>query len=206
MRTIGGSSSMAYVAEPSDPTGLDVAGYVLVGGRSSRFGSDKALHPVGGHPMAVVVASTLHQHVTEVTLVGDPSIYGKLGLPVIPDDMERAGPLGGIVTALKHSRSPWCLIAACDMPKVGSAPFAAMFRQAGSSRVDAVIPRTPDGRLQPLLALYAKRALKPLSLELENDRWRISEALRSIPWCELPVSETGPFTNINRVSELRVLQ
>ncbi len=196
---------MASVAGRNDPISLDVAGYVLVGGRSSRFGSAKGLHPVDGRPMAIVVASALRRHVSEVTFVGSPVVYGRLGFPVAPDELEGAGPLGGIVTALSHCQTQWCLIAACDMPKVGSAPFAAMLQQAARSPGDAVIPRTPDGRLQPLLALYAKTALKPLNRELQAGQRRISEALRSIRWCEFPASELGPFANVNRVSDLRAL-
>ncbi len=196
---------MTRLNNQDDPFDAGVTGYVLVGGRSSRFGSDKALHPVRGRPMAVVVASALREHVTGVTLVGDTVAYAGLGFPIIPDAAEGTGPLGGIVAALQHSRSAWCLVAACDMPKLASAPFTAMFLEAASCHADAVVPKTPDGRLQPLLALYSRSAAEPLALALQQGRWKLSEALDTIAWRELPVEKQDPFTNINRVSDLQLL-
>ena len=77
---------------------------MLTGGRSSRFGSDKALHPFRGKAMALWVAEAMLAHVPTVTFVGNPDLHRSLGMPVIPDPMPGAGPLGGIVAALAHAQ------------------------------------------------------------------------------------------------------
>ena len=155
--------------------------------------------------MALIVADAIQELLGDVTLVGDPAVYSGLGVPVIADATRGAGPLGGIVAALNHARSPWCLVAGCDMPRAASAPFGLMLREAARSRADAVVPRTPDGRLQPLLALYAKRAAGPLSQALRDGTWKLSEALESISCHELPVKEQVPFLNVNRVGDLTAI-
>lgn len=152
--------------------------------------------------MARVVASALRNKVAAVTLVGDTATYSGLGFPVIPDAAKGAGPLGGIVAALQHTRWSLCVVAACDMPRVESAPLERMLREAARSQAEAVVPRTPDGRLQPLLAVYAKRATEPLAGALRDGRWKLTEALNRIAWHEFPVADQGPFLNVNRVRDL----
>lgn len=181
---------------------MRVEGYVLIGGRSSRFGSDKALHNVRGRAMALHVADALLDLAESVTLVGDPTRYGPLGLDVIPDRFPGAGPLGGIVTALAEASSPWILVAACDMPRLSPGPLASLLDPAARSEVRAVVPRTPDGRLQPLCAAYAKSAFGPLATALEGGTRKVMEAVRTLEWREIEMDDAAPFANVNRPIDL----
>ena len=183
-----------------------VDGYVLTGGLSSRFGSDKALHVVGGQAMALQVAHALGELASRVTLVGDPARHGALGLRVIPDVIPGAGPLGGIVAALADAERQWILIVACDLPNVSAAPLETLLRFASDSDVRAVVPRTPDGRLQPLCAAYAKEAQGPLEAALRNGTRKVTDALRDLHWRAVDMEDAGPFTNVNRPSDLESLR
>lgn len=179
--------------------------FILVGGRSSRFGSDKALFEIDGRAMVLRVADALRPHVVTVTLVGHSAEYENLGLPLIPDLVEGAGPLGGIVSALEHAKAPRCLVVGCDMPLLASAPLALLLKKAASANVDALVPRTPDGRLQPLCAVYAKRAREPLSQALRAGERKITNALARVNWRQFRVNDPTPFSNINRMSDLNPL-
>ena len=184
----------------------DVAGYVLTGGRSSRFGSDKALFPFRGRAMALWVADALLAHVPTVTLVGTPKLHSSLGIPVIPDQVPGAGPLGGIVTALAHAKCQWCLITACDMPMIADAPLAMLIGKAVRSSRKAILPRTPDGRIQPLCAIYSTAARSPLEDALLDGVRKITEALDRLDWEPLDVENPKPFSNINRVDDMQGLE
>src|SRR5258706_15073623 len=85
-------------------------GYVLMGGRSSRMGQDKALLEVKGKPLGKIVSGHVWGVFESVTLVGSKAKYGGLGFPVIEDLHPGLGPLGGIYTALKHSEKPLVLV------------------------------------------------------------------------------------------------
>ncbi len=181
---------------------IEADGYVLVGGRSSRFGSSKALHQLGGRAMALRVADVLSKRVCAVTLVGDPESYGALGMPMIEDRIEGAGPLSGIVAALQHSRQRWCIVAACDMPLVNAALVDQLLGAAGVASVDAIVPQTPDGRLQTLFAAYAKSGLAALEHALLQGTRKVTDALECVRWEKLPVDDARSFANINRPSDL----
>ena len=181
---------------------IEAEGYVLVGGRSSRFGSPKALHVLDGLPMAMRMVEVLASRLSVVTLVGDPDLYAELGMPVIADHIPGAGPLGGIVAALQHTSRRWSIVAACDMPQANATIVDELLTEAGADAVDAIVPQTPDGRLQPLFAAYAKSGLGALESALLQGTRKVSEALECLKWTKLAVDDARPFTNINRPSDL----
>ena len=181
---------------------LGIEGYVLAGGNSSRFGSDKATHLVDGKPMALRVAEALSRFAAPITLVGRRELHAGLGLPLIQDCVAGAGPLAGIVTALANAHKPWCLIAACDMPWLGSAPLDTLVRMAGRTTSQAILVQTPEGRVQPLCALYARAAHEALDKALNKGIRKVTDALDGISWEVLEVNDSPPFTNINRPEDL----
>src|SRR5439155_2404727 len=136
-----------------DP-GTARAGFVLVGGNSSRMGQDKARLPLHGKTLVEHVAAAVAEAAGSVTLVGAPERYQSLGFPIVPDDRPGAGPLAGIHAALGASRADWNLIVACDMP-VLSAPFLkSLLAAAESSGADCLIPSGPSGLPGPLCAVH----------------------------------------------------
>jgi molybdenum cofactor guanylyltransferase len=158
----------------------DVAGFVLVGGRSSRMGRDKALMDYHGLPLAGHIANELATVIQPVSLVGDPERYADIGHPVIPDDYPGAGPLGGLITALRTSRSRWNLVVACDLPGVSSEIFRRLLDQIQFLDVQCVIPVTPDEREQVLCALYRRDACGALLSALESGEPRLQSAVRRL--------------------------
>ena len=77
-----------------------ILGAVLAGGKSSRFGSDKALAELGGRTLIARAVDTLSGFCEYVIVVGRETAPA----PTIPDwprpDM---GPLGGIAAALRFA-------------------------------------------------------------------------------------------------------
>ena len=78
-----------------------ILGVVLAGGRSSRFGSDKALAELDGHTLLERAVNSLSASCDKVVIAGRDSGPA----PTVPDwpraDM---GPLGGIAGGLRHAR------------------------------------------------------------------------------------------------------
>ncbi len=129
---------------------------MLVGGRSSRMGRDKALLPVPDGPLAGSIAARVAEVAGNVTLIGPRERYSALGYRVLPDLIPNAGPLGGIYTALHASTADWNLIVACDMPDVTVELFENLFNAAEGSNADCVVPGE-SGSMHPLCAIYHRR-------------------------------------------------
>lgn len=154
------------------------AGYVLAGGRSSRFGRNKAFEDVDGKPMVLHVADRIRSVVDSVALVGPAITYGDLGLRVVEDSVEGFGPVAGILAAVEDSAAPRILVVACDLPNIRPPFLEMLFRRAESSSVDAVIPLASDGREQPLCAVYDKSMIEPLRQAVEGGTAKVTAAIR----------------------------
>src|SRR3546814_14674685 len=96
--------------------GMRLLGAVLAGGRSSRFGSDKALAMLDGRTLLDHAAAALGAHVETVVICGR-HVPGMTGLADRPAaDM---GPVGGLNAALHHAAAQGydaVLTKGCDVP------------------------------------------------------------------------------------------
>jgi molybdopterin-guanine dinucleotide biosynthesis protein A len=134
---------------------LDVEGFILVGGASSRMGSDKAQLRFGAQTGVERIAGNLQSLAQQVRIVGSHDEFDASGFENVPDLLEHWGALGGIHSALKASRAKWIIVVACDFPLVTDALFARLWDFTGES-FDAVVPIQADGRPQPLCAIYRR--------------------------------------------------
>ncbi|HEY2934034.1 MAG TPA: molybdenum cofactor guanylyltransferase [Acidobacteriota bacterium] len=111
----------------------------MAGGRSSRFGSDKARITIQGEPLLLRLARTLQPFATSLTIVADvQDKYRDLGLRTIVDRVGGLGPIGGLITTL-HDRAEegWLLVTACDWIDVRPVWIKLLLSGAGSD-VEAV--------------------------------------------------------------------
>jgi molybdopterin-guanine dinucleotide biosynthesis protein A len=132
---------------------LEVEGFILVGGASSRMGTNKALLEVGGLNFVERIQAALAFITTETSLVGAKKEYPAWPLlPVVADVHVKWGALGGLHAALTACRAQWAAIVACDLPFVTGELFVRL--ASLQENFDALVPVQPDGRVQPLCALY----------------------------------------------------
>ncbi len=99
---------------------LSISLYVLAGGKSSRFGSDKARAVLDGMPLIIRVADRMAANRGMVIAVADvPNKYVDLGLPTIADCRPGLGPVAGVEAALadrlERDGPGWVVVAPCDM-------------------------------------------------------------------------------------------
>ena len=143
---------------------FDVQGFILVGGASRRMGQDKAQLRLGQETMLERIAAQLSPVASSVTLVGSPQAYVGHSLPTVPDVHERWGALGGIHAALSAAKTDWSIVIACDLPFVTRDLFERLKSFADESpykSIDSIVPLQPDGRPQPVCALYRRETCLP---------------------------------------------
>ena len=156
-------------------------GWVLAGGRSSRFGSDKAAHPIDGVPMVVRVARSMRDAGLEVCVIARDRRLEHLWPVVVEQDGPRH-PLNGLVEGLRRGGG---VFAPCDLP---------FFPPQGYRRLmEGVVADTT-----PLLGFYdatwLDRARRFLAAEDSVRRFASPEARETFPeeW----------LRNVNRTSDL----
>jgi molybdopterin-guanine dinucleotide biosynthesis protein A len=168
-----------------------VSAAILAGGRALRFGgARKALlvtDPATGERVIDRQLVALAGIADDVTIVShEPEPYAGLRLPVVPDAIPGAGPLGGLYTALLAAAHPRVIVVACDLPFVTRALFERLVGEAADD-VDAVVPRSRGG-LEPLCAVYAARIAPALRRRIDADQLQVIAALGG----DMRVRELGP--------------
>jgi molybdopterin-guanine dinucleotide biosynthesis protein A len=153
----------------------NIDSFILIGGRSARFGSPKALLKLDGRPLLDRTAGTLRDALpeTRVTLVtsGPEQFLGlNTRLPFIFDLYPDRGPIGGLHAALAYSRTEWIFVTACDYPRL-DVDLLKYLAGLIHGTFEAIVPIQPDGRVQPLCAFYrVKPCLKIVEDILKRNR------------------------------------
>jgi molybdenum cofactor guanylyltransferase len=184
--------------------------YLLAGGQSRRFGSDKARVEVDGIPNLLRIASHLQRRHWTVTVVSQSiTDFLDLGLPCIEDPVPYAGPLAGTIAALTHckiSELPYCLIMSCDLVIDQWEWLDAMEERMHGPSTSIVVFDSSD--FLPFPALYgtqvlevAERIWQEGSRSLKDLHRQVEQNIQRLNW---PV-EQRPFT-FNTPEELAALQ
>ena len=173
------------------------AGFVLVGGKSTRMGRDKALLPWRDRTLVDHIADAVQAAAGSVTLIGDPAKYAHLGYAVAADMVADCGPLGGILTALAASQSDWNLVLACDLPEVDAAFLRTLLARAADIGADALLPAGPSGLPEPLCAVYHRRCLDAIRAAVANGVRKVSDGLASLKIEIWRLPDSAVFHNLN---------
>lgn len=191
---------------------------VLCGGRSRRFGAQKALAEWRGSTLIARQLALLETISTDVFIsTNQPGRFEHLGRPMVADRRVGMGPLGGIESSLRHARHDYLAVIACDMP-FASGELLRYLAGLACEEFDILVPvreRPPRGlRPEPLHAVYARSALPVISRAIDLDHLKPARLIdetrsRVVPpeeW-RRHVSAGIPWhANINTVADLAHLE
>jgi len=178
----------------------EVTGIILAGGKSSRFGSNKALSRIDGDRLIERLCRTVGSVTGRMMLITHtPADYAFLKLESRKDLVPRCGPIGGIYTALRTAQTPLCLCVACDMPFVS--PEFLEYMVERSAGYDVVVP-VNDGRVEPLCAVYRETCVPAIEDRIHARRYKIAGFFDEVRVLRLAPEEGGfhdddMFFNIN---------
>ncbi|MFN2396535.1 MAG: molybdenum cofactor guanylyltransferase [Bacteroidales bacterium] len=178
----------------------NITGIILAGGKSSRFGSNKALFEYRG--------KTLVEHSIEILTplckslllsTNQPEKFAFTGLQTIPDIYPDCGPVGGIHACLLQSNTEHNLVIGCDLPWLETSLFQFLLQKSPGYQV--VMP-SHNGFRETMASYYHKSCTKTLEKALQEKRYKIFDAIASLKTCypgienEVFYSEKL-FSNIN---------
>jgi molybdenum cofactor guanylyltransferase len=189
----------------------EIDGFVLTGGASRRMGRDKASIRFGDSSLAGRANSVLSAIAENVHAVGITIVPGIPNLPDIKKSGQPRGSIFGLHSALFHSQNEWTAVLACDLPFITGTFFQRLVALCGSvgQQCDAIVPVQPDGRYQPLAALYRSRScLHTVERMIADENCRLSNFVESINAYRVLPDEYGDlnergtlFFNINTLED-----
>lgn len=132
-----------------------VAGALLVGGASTRFGSPKALARFEGETLAERAHRVLSGVFDEVIVVGKSTDELELPFPVLDDGSEVRAAIVGVAAALRLAEAERVVVLPTDMPLV--TPDLLVALAEASADAEAAVPQSG-----PLPGAYRRSALPVL--------------------------------------------
>ncbi len=188
---------------------MDVEAFILIGGRSNRFGSDKAFFEFDGTALASKAAATVETAFPGISVTFVAASEDQFGIrstslerPVIVDLRKGFGAWSGVDAALSRSGAAWTLVLACDLPFV-TPEFLNLLARSTDENVQAVIPRQPDRRLQPLCGFYKTREVRSVVRDIieKGDIPPLSSLFHKLPTTFI---DAGPdvLRNVNSPADL----
>lgn len=183
-----------------------IRGVVLAGGRSRRFGSDKALAVYQGESFLSRACNVLAGlNLFPVVVTRDGAVYS--GHPLLYDYLPDKGPLGGIYTAMRKFPEDDFLVLTCDMPALEEKSLAPLLEEYAGRRTVPVFYRAPGGTVQPFPGIYPRGIFPSIFKNIFRDDLSMRSLIEALPEKNI-VSFDGPpalLANINDPSGLKAL-
>jgi molybdenum cofactor guanylyltransferase len=185
-----------------------VVGVVIAAGRSSRFGTEKAVAELLGKPLLAWAAERLGRSCAAVAVNARPGseterLARARNLPILHDAPGDAhGALAGVRAGLAWAE--WLgaralAVSPCDAPLLPEDLFERLILAAGGG---AAVAETADGR-QPLCSLWPVTALPAVTAALaagtHPPTWRMLESLSA---AAVAFDDATAFANINTRADL----
>jgi molybdopterin-guanine dinucleotide biosynthesis protein A len=161
---------------------VEVGGYILAGGKSSRMGADKALLQLAGKPLIQHAVTKVRRTCAEVHILGNNPALAAFA-PLVPDVHPNCGPIGGMEAALMHSSHDWNLFLAVDMPFLPTAYISGWVYAWPTAFGDfgpGIRMFTANGGPQPGFCLMHKDVLPYLSLAIRRGEFKVMQVFEEV--------------------------
>ncbi len=182
----------------------DLVGVVLAGGKSRRFGCNKALAEFNNKPL-IQQSLGLLESLDLKPCISTSSIndYTALGYPMIRDLYPDTGPLGALYSALVHTKSP-ILVLTCDMPNITTATLQKLINQFEERQALVTLCQSEGGQWQPFPGVYTLDLLPLIKRSLTTKQLAMRVFLDQIDSkCTLDSDgKKDEFKNINYITDL----
>jgi molybdenum cofactor guanylyltransferase len=147
-----------------------VTGVILVGGKSSRMGRDKAFLEIEGRTLLDITLTAFREVLDTVILIGDrPERFAGMNLTIYPD-IYTGSALGGLFTGLIRAETSHIFVASCDLPY--PSPLLIRHLAVTAPGNDVVVVQSEDG-YEPLFAVYSQTCCEPIRRQIEEENYCI---------------------------------
>ncbi|MBI1977664.1 MAG: molybdenum cofactor guanylyltransferase [Candidatus Omnitrophica bacterium] len=184
----------------------NVKGIVLAGGKSSRFGEDKALARLGGVTLLERAIKLLRElNLEPVVITNGRRDYSFLNCQIERDVIPDQGPLGGLYTACQVLKGFSLLVLTCDMPCLTLDSLNVLLENH-NPRHSVTLFGISRKRPQPFPGVY-KSNLSGLILEkLKAGQYSMQDFLKAVSDVKVVRNSFDPtiLININKEEDMNL--
>ncbi|MBK7175512.1 MAG: molybdenum cofactor guanylyltransferase [Bacteroidales bacterium] len=187
------------------PTGI-----ILAGGKSSRMGQEKGLVELGGKRLIDIAIENLSKVCETILISSNGNSFNDTGFQVIKDVEPGIGPMGGLYSALLHSKTALNLVLSVDLPFVNEGLLKHLIES--SKGYQAAVPWSGQEHYEPLCACYDLSILPLMEASVKSGNYKLPDLFRLINLNPLPIEPHLPFyhealfMNINTKDDLNAAQ
>jgi len=180
----------------------NVTGIILAGGKSSRMGTDKGTLLLDNVMFTQHIINSLISIVDEIIIVSNDENYDQFDCKRVPDNVNNFGPVAGVYTGLKASKTDYNIIVSCDSPKVDWDVFKPLLENKNNKH--DIIQYSHNSRTTPLIALYHKKCLSVFKLALKNKIQKLRFVIKQLDTKTIvaPNNIHSKIVNINTPKDL----
>jgi molybdopterin-guanine dinucleotide biosynthesis protein A len=185
---------------------------ILTGGLSQRMGFDKKFLKIDGERVLNRIIKQVSSDFEDIIIVGSkpddlPDLQGVRA--IIPDEVDVSASLAGIYTGLRHSKSQFLYVIACDMPIYNRKYIAYMKKQIALNNLKKGCVTRYKEWIEPFNAFYNIKLLADIEDFFKSGRKSIHKCLEPLDLCFIPENVARSFSpnwdmfcNLNTPREL----
>ncbi len=190
--------------------------FILAGGKSRRMGADKAYLNINGDYFLDHIINLLSKLFLRISIVGRKYKHPKIHTSVT-DIIKNIGPIGGIYTALKISKTEKLFIIGLDYPLINMKIIKIIIDISKShynKNYQAFVPEYM-GKIHPLIAVYSKSAIEHIINQINNNDYKITNLINKIRTFYIDFADkkygilndklTNVFHNINNPEDYKII-
>jgi molybdopterin-guanine dinucleotide biosynthesis protein A len=186
-----------------------LTGIILSGGKSSRMGLEKGLVDFRGKPLITYAIEALKPIADTLIISANNRLdeYGQYGYEIFQDEIKEVGPIGGLYTVLKNSKTEINLVLSCDMPFVTTELLEYLFRNMQQN--DVVVAVRDEVSLEPLCGCYSRNMVNALEQQIAAGNYKLRDLFGKVKFKALKIDASLPFYkdnlfyNVNRPEDLK---
>jgi molybdenum cofactor guanylyltransferase len=175
-----------------------INGLILIGGRSSRMGSDKSLLAYHGQSQRAYLYELLNKYCSKVFFSCREE--QDIEYPKIIDN-QCISPISGILSAFEIDAKTAWLVVACDMPSVDESVIQKLIQNRNSSKPATTFFNPVNQAPEPLLTIYEPSIFEILKKYVSAGNKSPMRLLQSFDIQLISLDDDAILKNVNTSAE-----
>jgi molybdenum cofactor guanylyltransferase len=182
-------------------------GIILAGGKSKRMGTDKGMLHLNGKPFITHIYEAMKPIFGDnIVVVSSNTDYDTFGYNRIEDLILDKGPVGGLYTALKQSKTKFNLVLSVDVPLVSTELLQWLVDNHDDSYL--VTQVQAGEKVSSLVAVYDRALRILLGEHLAGNQLKLRDVIAEVnpQTLKIPAKWSTQLQNINTEEDYKKIQ